>query len=204
MSDSSPAPSWEQITDSLHHCTRCSLYKNATQVVCGEGSHHSPVIFVGEQPGDQEDLAGRPFVGPAGKVFDEVMASIGWPREEIYLTNAVKHFKFYLQGQRRIHQTPAPEEVECCRIWLRHEWRLLKPRLTVALGATAVLALTGKKQTLGALRGRIHKLKETAPFVATYHPSYILRQPNEEGRQKAYQAMQQDLTMAREFLKAAS
>nr|AAD56917.1 hypothetical protein; zm12orf4 [Zymomonas mobilis subsp. mobilis ZM4 = ATCC 31821] len=198
------APSWEDLTEALHHCHSCALYQKATQVVCGEGSHTSPVIFVGEQPGDQEDLAGRPFVGPAGQVFDEVMASIGWPREEIYLTNAVKHFKFWLKGERRIHQTPAPEEVDCCRYWLRQEWRLLKPRLTIALGGTAVLALTGKKQTLGSLRGKILTLgKAAAPFIVTYHPSYILRQASEEGRQRAYQAMQQDLTIARNFLAAS-
>ncbi|AEI37083.1 MAG: UdgX family uracil-DNA binding protein [Zymomonas mobilis subsp. pomaceae] len=196
MSDNS----WGQLKDSLQHCTCCTLYQKATQVVGGEGRKDSPVIFVGEQPGDQEDLAGRPFVGPAGKVFDEILASLEWPREEIYLTNAVKHFKYQMRGRRRIHQTPDVEEVDSCRIWLKAEWRLLRPRLTVALGATAVLSLTGKKQTLSSLRGRILMLKDVAPFIVTYHPSYVLRQPTEEGREKAYHAIQSDLKMAKDFL----
>lgn len=155
-------------------CTRCDLYKYATQTVFGEGALDARILFVGEQPGDQEDLAGRPFVGPAGQIFDRALTNAGIERERTYVTNAVKHFKFLRRGKRRIHDKPDGREIAACRWWLERELALVRPPLIVALGATAARALFGKVVTISALRGRGHALPEGEVWV-TVHPSFLLR-----------------------------
>ncbi len=163
-------------------CARCGLCRHATQTVFGEGPLDAPVMFVGEQPGDHEDLAGRPFVGPAGRLFDRTLADAGIDRSRAYVTNAVKHFKFSLRGKRRIHQKPDAGEVQACRFWLGLERDFVKPRLIVSLGATALHALTGHAATLSSLRGRDLVLDDGARLIATVHPSYLLRLPDEATR----------------------
>ncbi len=156
-------------------CTRCHLYKEATQTVFGEGPEHAELMFVGEQPGDQEDLAGHPFVGPAGRKFDEAMALAGIDRATTYVTNAVKHFKFERRGKRRIHQKPEAPEIVPCNHWLRAERKLIRPKLTVALGATAARALLGKVVAIGKTRGSPIAFADGSEGWVTVHPSYLLR-----------------------------
>ena len=143
------AAAWKSLKEEASHCTRCDLYKCATQTVFGEGRLDAPIVFVGEQPGDQEDLAGRPFVGPAGQLFDAALQKAGIDRSDTYVTNAVKHFKFVLRGKRRIHQSPDAGEIQACRWWIDHERELLHPVLTVALGGTAARSLFGKVMAIG-------------------------------------------------------
>jgi len=161
-------------------CRRCPLYEMATQAVMGQGPADAEIMFVGEQPGDQEDLAGKPFVGPAGKVFDAAMAEAELPRERAYVTNAVKHFKFTPKGKKRIHQRPNAGEVKACSFWLGLERELVKPKLIVAMGATAVSSLAGSSVTLGSVRGRVTMLEDGTRMYATVHPSYLLRIPDRE------------------------
>jgi len=167
--------SWESIRAEAKHCTRCDLYKCATQTIFGEGPLDASILFVGEQPGDQEDLAGRPFVGPAGQLFDRALKDAGVDRGRTYVTNAVKHFKFVQRGKRRIHDKPDGGEIAACRWWLQQELALIRPPLTVALGATAARALFGKVVTISALRGRAHALPEGGETWVTVHPSFLLR-----------------------------
>ena len=169
-----PVTSWEAVRAEAMHCTRCDLYKCATRTVFGEGPLDARIMFVGEQPGDQEDLAGRPFVGPAGQVFDRALADAGLDRARTYVTNAVKHFKFVRRGKRRIHDKPNGGEIQACRWWLQQELALIRPPLIVALGATAARSLFGKVVTISALRGRGHALPEGEAWV-TVHPSFLLR-----------------------------
>ena len=161
-------------------CRRCPLYEMATQAVMGQGPASAELMFVGEQPGDQEDLAGKPFVGPAGKVFDAAMAEAGLDRERAYVTNAVKHFKFVPKGKKRLHQRPNAGEVKACSFWLGLERELVKPKLIVAMGATAVSSLAGSTTTLGSVRGRVTVLEDGTQMYATVHPSYLLRIPDRE------------------------
>jgi DNA polymerase len=167
--------SWEAVRVEAAHCTRCPLYSCATQTVFGEGPLDARILFVGEQPGDREDLAGRPFVGPAGQLFDRALEEAGVGRERTYVTNAVKHFKFERRGKRRIHQKPDGGEIAACRWWLEQELALVRPPLTVALGATAARALFGKVVTISSLRGCGHALPEGGEAWATVHPSFLLR-----------------------------
>lgn len=161
-------------------CPLCPLHEQATQTVFGEGPEEAELMFVGEQPGDQEDLAGRPFVGPAGQVFDAAMAEAGLDRERAYVTNAVKHFKFTPRGKRRLHQRPNLGEVTACRFWLGLERAFVKPKLIVALGATAVASLVGSGTTLSSVRGRVTALEDGTWMFATVHPSYLLRLPDRQ------------------------
>ncbi|MES2722534.1 MAG: UdgX family uracil-DNA binding protein [Pseudomonadota bacterium] len=188
--------SLEEVAAGVDACRRCPLYKDATQGVPGEGPAHARLMLVGEQPGDQEDLAGRPFVGPAGQVLDKALAEAGVPRTETYVTNAVKHFKHELRGKRRIHQTPNPSEVTACRWWVDAERRLVRPRVVVALGATAALSVFGKATPIGKNRGIALQLPDQAQGVVTYHPSYLLRVPDAEAKAKAYALFVQDLRFA--------
>jgi uracil-DNA glycosylase family protein len=174
-------------------CTRCDLYKHATQTVFGEGPLDAAIIFVGEQPGDQEDLAGRPFVGPAGAVFDEALEKAGIDRSTVYVTNAVKHFKFVLRGKRRIHNKPDAGQIEACRWWIEHERELIQPKLTVALGATAARSLIGKIVTIGKVRGEPLTLADGSECWVTVHPSSLLRIPDREGRREARAMFVSDL-----------
>ena len=172
------------------------LSRDATQGVAGEGPGKARLMFVGEQPGDQEDLAGQPFVGPAGKVLDRALDEAGVPRSETYVTNAVKHFKHELRGKRRIHQTPNTTEVAACRWWLDAERRIVGPRVIVALGATAGLAVFGKPTPIGKSRGQAFQLADQAQGVITYHPSFLLRVPDADAKAKAYAAFVEDLKFA--------
>ncbi|HEY0647084.1 UdgX family uracil-DNA binding protein [Phenylobacterium sp.] len=186
----------DEVAAGVDHCRRCDLWRDATQGVAGEGPRKAKLLFVGEQPGDQEDLAGRPFVGPAGQVFDKALAEAGVPRAETYVTNAVKHFKHELRGKRRIHQTPTSGEVTACRWWLDAERRIIRPRVIVSLGATAALAVFGKATPVGKFRQQALQLSDQAQGVVTYHPSYLLRVPDAEAKAKAYAAFVEDLKFA--------
>ena len=181
-------------------CTRCPLYKNATQTVFGEGPAHAPVMFVGEQPGDQEDLQGTPFVGPAGQLFDRALAEAGIDRGRVYVTNAVKHFKFEPRGKRRIHQKPNHDEIEICRWWLDQELHLIKPKITVALGATAARALTGYDVTIARSRGRLTAMREGIEGFITVHPSFLLRLPDEASKAREYARFVDDLKLVARHL----
>lgn len=186
----------EEVVAGVQICRRCDLWRDATQGVPGEGAAQAKLMFVGEQPGDQEDLAGKPFVGPAGQLFDRALEKAGVPREQTYVTNAVKHFKHEPRGKRRIHQTPTQGEVRACRWWLDSERRLVRPRVIVALGATAAASVFGKPMSIGASRGRAIQLEDQAQGVVTYHPSYLLRLPDEAAKAKAWEAFVADLEMA--------
>jgi DNA polymerase len=167
--------SWAAVRAEAMHCTRCDLYKCGTQTVFGEGPLDARILFVGEQPGDQEDLAGRPFVGPAGQLFDRALAEAGVDRSRTYVTNAVKHFKFVRRGKRRIHDKPDGGEIAACRWWLQQELALIRPEITVALGATAARSLFGKAVTVGKLRGTAQALPDGGEAWVTVHPSFLLR-----------------------------
>jgi DNA polymerase len=185
------APAWEALRDEAKGCTRCHLYKCATQTVFGEGALDAKILFVGEQPGDQEDLAGRPFVGPAGQLFDRALGEAGVDRSAAYVTNAVKHFKFEQRGKRRIHSKPDGGEIDACRWWLEQERALLRPPLTVALGATAARSLFGRTMTIGASRGRAHRLADGGEAWVTVHPSFLLRV--RDNREAEYARFVEDL-----------
>jgi DNA polymerase len=186
------------------HCERCPLYRDATQVVVGEGPAGAPLMLVGEQPGDQEDIAGRPFVGPAGQLLDRALADAGIARSAAFVTNAVKHFKFEPRGKRRIHARPSNSEIEACRWWLDAELKIVKPRLVVAMGATAARALSGRALTISRERGRLLAWPGgTAGFV-TVHPSYLLRLPDPEAKRTEYAHFVADLALARETLTTIS
>jgi DNA polymerase len=177
-------------------CRRCDLYRDATQGVSGEGPARARLMFVGEQPGDQEDLAGQPFVGPAGQLLDRALAEAGVPRSETFVTNAVKHFKHELRGKKRIHKTPNTGEVTACRWWLDNERRIVGPRVIVALGATAALSVFGKPVAIGESRQKALQLSDQAQGVVTYHPSYLLRLPDHDAKMKAYGMFVDDLKFA--------
>jgi len=179
-------------------CTRCPLYKNATQTVFGEGPVGVPLMLVGEQPGDQEDLAGRPFVGPAGKMLDRALADAGIDREKVYVTNVVKHFKNEPRGKRRLHKKPNRYEVEVCKVWFDQELALVRPTIVLAMGVTAASALAGKAVTLSRLRGQVVSFDNAAGQrgLVTIHPSSILRAPDEAGRRAAYAGLVKDLKRA--------
>jgi len=166
---------WDSIRSEAMSCTRCPLYRCGTQTVFGEGPLDARILFVGEQPGDQEDLAGRPFVGPAGQLLDRALGEAGIDRSAAYVTNAVKHFKFERRGKRRIHSKPDSGEIDACRWWIDQERQLIRPPVTVALGATAARSIFGKAVTIGAMRGRAHALPEGGEAWVTVHPSFLLR-----------------------------
>jgi DNA polymerase len=191
---------WEAVREESKRCTRCDLYKCGTQTVFGEGPLDARIMFVGEQPGDQEDLAGRPFVGPAGQLFDGALDDAGVDRSATYVTNAVKHFKFERRGKRRIHSKPDAGEIQACRWWLEQERLLLRPPLTVALGATAARSVFGKAVTIGAMRGRPHPLSDGGEAWVTVHPSFLLRV--RDNREEEYARFVEDLHRIGERAKA--
>ena len=186
----------EEVHAGVQMCRRCDLYRDATQGVSGEGPAPAKLMFVGEQPGDQEDLAGRPFVGPAGQMFDKALAAAGVPRDQAFVTNAVKHFKHELRGKKRIHKTPSTGEVTACRWWLENERRIVRPRVIVAMGATAALSVFGKPMAIGKLRQQALQLSDQAQGVVTYHPSYLLRLPDADAKAKAFAMFVEDLKFA--------
>jgi uracil-DNA glycosylase family protein len=184
---------WEELLKDARVCTRCELYKYGTQTVFGEGPLDASIVFVGEQPGDQEDLAGRPFIGPAGGVFDAALEAAGIDRSSVYVTNAVKHFKFIQRGKRRIHNKPDAGEISACRWWIEHERELIKPTLTVALGATAARSLVGKVVTISKVRDAPLTLADGSECWVTVHPSSILRAPDEKARRESKKLFLRDL-----------
>jgi DNA polymerase len=201
----SPAPvpdssSLSVVREAARGCTACHLYKRGTQTVFGEGPKHAPLMLVGEQPGDYEDVAGKPFVGPAGKVLDRALDQAGINRKEVYVTNTVKHFKWEPRGKRRIHQKPNSREIAACRPWLEAELRLVKPKLLVCLGATAAQAIFGPSFRVTRERGKVLESPFASKVMATVHPSSLLRQPDEESREREYALFVADL---RKALKAA-
>jgi uracil-DNA glycosylase family protein len=196
-------PSLAELQLEAKGCKACPLWIHATQTVFGEGNPRARVVLVGEQPGDAEDLAGHPFVGPAGKILDRALADAGIEREALYLTNAVKHFKWEPRGKRRMHKTPVQQEIAACHRWVEGELEILKPALVVCLGATAVRALIGRDGTITELRGRIMERPAGPAWLVTVHPSYVLRVPPlVHGR--VYQSFVADLLLARPFLAAPS
>jgi len=177
-------------------CTRCPLYRDATQVVPGEGPSHAKFMLVGEQPGDKEDLAGRPFVGPAGRILDTALADAGIPRNETFVTNAVKHFKFEMRGKRRLHKRPNAYEIERCKWWNDLERLIVKPEVVVALGATAARSLLGRVVTITKIRGEPVDLHDGARLVVTIHPSALLRTEDEADKRAKYREFVHDLKVA--------
>ena len=181
-------------------CRGCDLWKRATQTVFGEGSLQARVMFVGEQPGDKEDLQGHPFVGPAGRILDKALEESQISRDEVYVTNAVKHFKSEPRGKRRIHKKPSAAEAEACKPWLEAEIRDLRPEIIVCLGATAAQSLLGRAFRVTASRGEIFPFRPAQFAVATVHPSSILRMRDEESRHTAMQDFINDLKQVRAWL----
>ncbi len=188
---------WHEAAD----CRRCHLWEPATQTVFGEGPAGARVMLIGEQPGDQEDVIGRPFVGPAGLMLDRAMEEAGIDRRGTYVTNAVKHFKFTPRGKRRLHQTPEAPEIQACRFWLDVERVRLAPSLVVLLGVTAARAVLGRAVTIGRERGRPIRLSDTETAFVTVHPSFLLRVPDEDARHREYQAFVRDLRKVAELAK---
>ncbi len=194
--DARPPASLDAVAAGVDRCRRCDLWRHATQGVPGEGPARARVLLVGEQPGDKEDLAGHPFVGPAGQVLDKALAAAGVPRAETFVTNAVKHFKHEPRGKRRIHKTPDAGEVAACRWWLDAERRLVRPAVVVAMGATATLAVFGRTRAIGRFRQQALQLQDQAQGVVTYHPSYLLRVPDAAAKAQAYAMFVEDLAFA--------
>jgi len=183
------------LRDEAAHCTRCPLYKDATQTVFGEGPSDARVVMVGEQPGDQEDIQGRPFVGPAGKLLDRALEEAGIDRSQVYVTNAVKHFKFEPRGKKRVHKKPETPEIEACKWWLERELAVVKPELVVALGGTASQALYGRTVRVLSERGRISQDPRGFRLLVTVHPSMILRVPD-ASKEGAFRDFVRDLKKA--------
>ena len=188
-----PRPTISKLEEAARGCQACPLWKTGTQTVFGEGSRHAKVVFVGEQPGNDEDIAGKPFVGPAGKLLDKALVEAGIDRDEVYVTNAVKHFKWEPKGKRRIHKKPNAREIAACRPWLDAELDLLKPEVVVCLGATAAQALIGRDFKVSRQRGKMIDSSLARHVTATVHPSSILRAPDEEARHAAYASFVADL-----------
>jgi uracil-DNA glycosylase len=193
-----PEPSLRKLRSAVQRCTACDLYKTGTQAVFGEGSANAEVMFVGEQPGDQEDKAGKPFVGPAGKLLDQALEDAGIDRNKVYVTNVVKHFKWVARGKRRIHQKPNSSEIAACRPWLEAELEVVEPRVLVCLGATAAQALLGRQFRVTRERGKPVESALAEHVVATIHPSAILRDP--ETREREYAAFVEDLKIVAKLL----
>jgi DNA polymerase len=177
-------------------CTACPLYKNATQTVFGEGPKRAAIMLLGEQPGDQEDLSGKPFIGPAGQILNRALEEAGVDRNSVYVTNTVKHFKWEPRGKRRIHQKPSSRDIAACRPWLEAELRVVRPNVLVCLGSTAAQALFGSSFRVTRERGKVLESELARRVVATVHPSSLLRQLDEESRAREYARFVQDLRVA--------
>jgi uracil-DNA glycosylase family protein len=184
------------LADLVQGCRRCDLWKDATQGVAGEGPADARLMLVGEQPGDQEDLQGRPFVGPAGELLDRALLQAGADRTRLYVTNAVKHFKHEMRGKRRLHKTPNRGEVSACRWWLDSERRLIRPRVILALGATAAMGVTGKPVAIMKTRGQALQLDDQVQAMVTVHPSYLLRIPDAKAKADGFDMLVADLRAA--------
>jgi DNA polymerase len=194
------AKSLNQLREEARACQNCPLWANATQTVFGAGDPHARVMLVGEQPGDEEDKKGLPFVGPAGRLLDRALEAAGVDREHLYVTNAVKHFKWQLRGKRRLHKTPAQREIDACHPWLEQEIATVKPQVLVALGATAARALISKDFKVSVMRGQFVE-NPLAPYVfATLHPSALLRLKDEEEKEMAFGQLVKDLRLIKKAL----
>ena len=185
-----------ELARAARECTGCDLYRHATQTVFGAGPRDARMVLVGEQPGDQEDRQGAPFVGPAGLVLDQALAAVGLDRSRLYVTNAVKHFKFVERGRRRIHDKPRYSEVTACRPWLTAELAAIRPALLVCLGATAASAVFGPQFRLLKQRGQVIETESGLPALATIHPSAVLRGPDDAGKARLYAMLVDDLRAA--------
>ena len=186
-------PTLPGLRDAAAGCQACDLYKTGTQTVFGEGAEHAKVMFIGEQPGDREDIEGKPFVGPAGRLLDEALQEAGIDRTRVYITNVVKHFKWKPQGKRRLHQKPNAAEISACRPWLNAEISVVKPAVVVLLGATAAQALLGRDFRVSLQRGQFIERPGLPLMMATVHPSSILRAPDDESREIEMEAFIRDL-----------
>jgi DNA polymerase len=193
------AGSLAELRRQVDGCRRCPLWRDATQAVFGEGPEGATVVFVGEQPGDQEDIAGKPFVGPAGKMFDAVLEDADFDRKKTYVTNAVKHFKFEPRGKKRIHSKPNAGEIKACRWWIDHELDFIKPELVVALGATAAQSLLGKAVPVTKLRGTTVEREDGLKVFITVHPSYLLRIPDEAAKEAERGRFLDDMKMVKKL-----
>jgi len=192
--------SLKQLREEARACQACPLWANATQTVFGAGDPHARVMLVGEQPGDEEDKKGLPFVGPAGRLLDRALEAAGVDREHLYVTNAVKHFKWQLRGKRRLHKTPAQREIDACHQWLEQEIATVKPQVLVALGATAAKAVIGKDFKVSVMRGQFVE-SPAAPYVfATFHPSALLRLKDETEKEAAFEQLVKDLRLIKKAL----
>jgi DNA polymerase len=192
-----PLPdSLDALSEAEAECRRCPLYRSATQVVPGEGPAHAPLLLVGEQPGDYEDRAGKPFVGPAGRLLDRALADAGIARRSAFITNAVKHFKYEPRGKRRLHKRPNADEIDKCRWWLDREIALVRPGAIIALGATAARSLLGHPVTIGPLRGTPQKREDGSEVFVTIHPSALLRLRDEVDKEHEYARFVADLRRA--------
>ena len=190
----------EQVRQAARGCTNCPLYKLGTQTVFGEGPAPAPIVMVGEQPGDKEDLEGRPFVGPAGQLLERALKDAGLDRRSLYVTNAVKHFKWEPRGKRRLHKKPIEREIAACRPWLLQELELVQPALIVCLGATAAQSMLGKTFRITRQRGVVLQHEPYGKVMATYHPSALLRMPDPDARERAYAEFVTDLRLLRKYL----
>ena len=191
-----PIKSLEGLREAEAVCTRCPLFAFATQVVPGEGMVGAPLMLVGEQPGDKEDLAGKPFVGPAGRILDQALEQAAIRRNDVFVTNAVKHFKHEQRGKRRLHKRPNAYEIERCRWWLERERAIVRPMVIVALGATATRAIFGRVDTVTRMRGRAHALEDGTQAFVTIHPSFLLRIRDEAEKEREFRELVGDLRLA--------
>jgi uracil-DNA glycosylase family protein len=196
--------SLKALREAENACRRCGLYKHATQAVPGEGPAHASLMLIGEQPGNDEDLDGHPFVGPAGRVLDKALQEAGIDRKEVFVTNAVKHFKHEMRGKRRLHKRPDPGEIEACRRWQHIERELVRPKLMVALGATAARSIFERVVTINKVRGRVMALPDRGNALVTIHPSYLLRLQEERDKEREYRHFIADLETAKDFLRGAA
>jgi DNA polymerase len=196
--------SLQTLREEAARCRACPLWKDATQTVFGEGPAHAPAMLVGEAPGDKEDLAGKPFVGPAGLMLDRALEQAGIDRKKVYVTNAVKHFKFVPRGKFRLHQKPTTPEIRACRPWYERELAAIKPMLVVAMGATAAQSVFGKITPINKNRGRLIDLDDGIKALVTVHPSYLLRLPDEAARAREYQRFVGDLGIAAALLRTSA
>ncbi|HZA57520.1 MAG TPA: UdgX family uracil-DNA binding protein [Candidatus Udaeobacter sp.] len=192
----------EALRDAAHSCKGCDLYKNATQTVFGEGPQKASVVFVGEQPGDQEDRQGHPFVGPAGRLLDKALVEARIPRDEVYVTNAVKHFKWIWRGKRRLHQKPAIRQVTACKPWLEAEFEALRPKIVICMGATAAQAVLGKTVLITKERGKFIDLQAGLVIFITIHPSAIYRHREKDEQDKEYRRFASEMKQVQRKLQS--